>query len=170
MASAHRSRHPKKEANLTKRKRSGITPHPGGHRPQRPCAQRRTRAKQEKVQGAAPGQTKNRPAGGATTSGRTTKQEGRGSPTPTRPEAAGRTPQATHRGKMPRQEPDIATSCASCAKGGDIPVQRQGPGGKGQCKPWQPQQGWKRCKQHCPYMIRSRTRPEEVVPEEHKRQ
>ena len=67
----------------TKRTKKQITPDPDAHRPQRPCAQGQTRAKQEQAQGVAPGQKQNRTAGGATTSGRIlqrTKQEGEGSP------------------------------------------------------------------------------------------
>ena len=41
------------------KKRSDITPDPGGHRPQRPCAQGRTCAKQEQAQVTSPGQTQN---------------------------------------------------------------------------------------------------------------
>ena len=52
-----------------KKVKSDTTPDPRGHRPQRPCAQGRTCAKQEQAQGAAPGHTQNRIAGGATTSG-----------------------------------------------------------------------------------------------------
>ena len=39
-----------------KKGRSDITPDPGGHRPQRPCAQGRTYAKQDQPQASAPGQ------------------------------------------------------------------------------------------------------------------
>ena len=39
-----------------KKKRSDITPDPGGHRPQRPWAQGRTLAKQDQAQTSAPGQ------------------------------------------------------------------------------------------------------------------
>ena len=40
---------------------------PGGHRLQRPCAQGRTRAKQDPAQASAPGRNRTRSAGGATT-------------------------------------------------------------------------------------------------------
>ena len=59
-----------------KKQRSGITTDPSGHRPQRPCAQGRTCAKQEQAPGAAPGQIQNRTPGGVIMSGRTTKQAG----------------------------------------------------------------------------------------------
>ena len=42
-----------------KKIRSDITPDPGGHRPQRPCAQGRTYAKQDQPQASAPGQNQN---------------------------------------------------------------------------------------------------------------
>ena len=61
-------------------KKLDVTSDPGGHRPQRPCAQGRTCAKHEQAHGAVPGQIPNRTAGGATTSGRTTKREGGGVP------------------------------------------------------------------------------------------
>ena len=71
---------------------SDITPDPGGHRPQRPCAQGRTCAEQDYAQEAAPAQTKDQTVGKATTNGRTTKQEGEGRPTPTPTETAPCTP------------------------------------------------------------------------------
>ena len=116
------------------KKRLDITPDPGGHRPQRPCAQGRTCAQQEL--GAAPGQIQNRTAAGAgaTTSGRMTKQEGEGLRTLTRTEAAGCTRQTPHQARLLRQQPNIA---ASCARGGDVPVVQQGRGGTGQDKSWQ---------------------------------
>ena len=75
----------------------------------------------------------------ATANGRTTKQEGKGLPTPTQTEAASCTPQTKHQARTPRPEPGIATSCA---RGGGIPVQQQGRGGTGRDKPWQLQQGY----------------------------
>ena len=64
-----------------KRNRSDITPDPGGHRPQHPCAQGRTRAKQDQAQASAPGQNRTRSAGGATTHGRRTRQASESVPT-----------------------------------------------------------------------------------------
>ena len=52
------------------KRRSDITPDPGGHWPQRPCAQGQTRAKQDQAQASAPGQNRTRSAGGATAHGR----------------------------------------------------------------------------------------------------
>ena len=65
--------------NNNKKKRSDVTPDPGGHRPQCPCAQGRTCAKQDQAQTGAPGQMQNRSAGGAAMSGRgpSRKAEGR---------------------------------------------------------------------------------------------
>ena len=59
-----------------KTNRSGITPDPAGHRPQRPYsyAQGRTRAKQDKAQASAQAQNQTRSVGGATTRGRRTRQ------------------------------------------------------------------------------------------------
>ena len=62
------------ELSRKKKIRSDITPDPSGHRPQRPCTQRRTRAKQDQAQASAPGQTRTRSVGGATTHGRRTRQ------------------------------------------------------------------------------------------------
>ena len=62
----------KKEKN-----RSDNTPDPGGHRPQCPCAQGRTCAKQDQAQASALGQNRTQFGGGATTHGRRTKQAGR---------------------------------------------------------------------------------------------
>ena len=64
-----------------KKNRSDITPDPGGHRSQRPCAEGRTRAKQDQVQVSAPGQNQTRSVGGATTHGRRTRQAGESVPT-----------------------------------------------------------------------------------------
>ena len=75
--------------------RSHITPDPGGHRPQRPCAQGRTCAKQDQAQASAPGQSRTEFVGGATTHGRRTRQAGKSVPTQTRPGAGGCTPQST---------------------------------------------------------------------------
>ena len=61
--------------------RSDIMPDPGGHRPRRPCAQRRTRAKHDQAQASAPGQNRTRSVGGATTHGRRTRQAGKSVPT-----------------------------------------------------------------------------------------
>ena len=55
--------------------RSEITADPGGHRPQHPCAQGRTRAKQDQAQASAPGQNRTRFVGGATMHGRRTRQK-----------------------------------------------------------------------------------------------
>ena len=52
--------------------RSDIMPNQGGLRPQRPCAQGRTCAKQDQAQASAPGQ--NRSEGEATTHGQRTRQ------------------------------------------------------------------------------------------------
>ena len=117
------------------------------------------------MQGVAPGREQNWTAGGATTSGQMTKQEGEGPPTQTRTGAGGCTPQTTHQARTPRQEPSIATSCP---KGDDSPRGQQGSsrngtrravavprgmtaqvgsrsrGGTGQGKPWQPQQRYDR--------------------------
>ena len=103
-----------------KYKKSEITPNPSGHRPQCPCALRRTWLAgasrlwnvQQEAQGAAPGQTKDQTGGRATANGRTTKQEGEGWPTPTQAEAASCTPQKTHQARTLRLETRIATSCA----------------------------------------------------------
>ena len=118
---------------------SDITPDPGGRRPQRPCAQGRTSAKQEQAQEAAPAQTKDQTVGKATTNGRTTKQEGKGWPTPTPTEAAPCTPQPTYQARTPRL---VTRTATSCARGGDVPGQQQGRGGTARDKPWQPQQGY----------------------------
>ena len=61
--------------------RSDITSDPGGHRPQRPCAQGRTRGKQDQAQATAPGQNPTRSVGGATTHGRRTRQASESGPT-----------------------------------------------------------------------------------------
>ena len=52
MAVAPPPLHPPHKNKRMKTKRSDITPDPGGHRPQRPRAQGRTRAKQEQAQRA----------------------------------------------------------------------------------------------------------------------
>ena len=62
--------------------RSDITPDPGGHRPQRPCAQGRTCAKQDQAQASAPGRNRTQFVGGATTHGRRTRQAGKSVPVP----------------------------------------------------------------------------------------
>ena len=69
--------------------RSDITPDPGGRRPQRPCAQGRTCAKQDQAQASAPGQNRTQFVGGATTHGRRTRQAGKSVPTQKRPGAGG---------------------------------------------------------------------------------
>ena len=79
--------------------RTSITPDPGGHRPQLPCAQGRTCAIHEQVQVAALGQVQNRSGGRAAMRGRTTKQEGVGSPTRTQMGKAG-----AHRRQHPKKE------------------------------------------------------------------
>lgn len=103
--------------------RTSITPDPGGHRPQLPCAQGRTCAIHEQVQVAALGQVQNRSGGRAAMRGRTTKQEGVGSPTRTQMGEGGCTPQTTPQERTPRQESDIATSCS---KGDDSRGWQQG--------------------------------------------
>ena len=64
-------------AKINKKNRSDITPDPGGHRPQRPCAQGRTYAKQDQPQASAPGQNRTQCGGGATTHGLRTRQAGK---------------------------------------------------------------------------------------------
>ena len=64
-----------------KKNRSDITPDPGGHWPQRPCAQGRTCAKQDQAQASAPGQNRTQCGGGATTHGLRTRQAGKSVPT-----------------------------------------------------------------------------------------
>ena len=118
--------------------RSDITPYPGGHRPQRPCAQGWTRAKQDQAHASAPGQNRTRSVGGATTHGRRTRQASESVPTQTRWGAGGCTPQTTHQAGTLRQDPNTATSCA---KGTYGPGQLQGRAGTGQHKPWQQQRG-----------------------------
>ena len=51
---------------VKKKNRSDITPDPGGHRPQRLCAQGRTCAKQDQVQASAPGQNRTQFVGSTT--------------------------------------------------------------------------------------------------------
>ena len=146
-----------------------MTPDPGGHRPQCPCAQGRTCAEQEEAQGAAPAQTKDEIVGRATTNGRTTKQEGEGWPTPTPTEAAPCTPQPTHQARTPRL---VTRTATSCARGGDVPGQQQGRGGTARDKPWQPQQGYdqKEMPQPTPPTLRPKTCLKEIIPEECNRQ
>ena len=55
---------------------SNIMPDTGRHRQQHPCAQGRTRAKQDQAQASAPGQNRIRSVGGATTHGRRNRQVG----------------------------------------------------------------------------------------------
>ena len=78
-----------------KKNRSDITPDPGGHRPQRPCAQGRTYAKQDQPRASAPGQNRTQRGGGATTHGLGTRQAGKSVPTQTRPGNGVCTPQST---------------------------------------------------------------------------
>ena len=144
--------------------RSDITPDSGGHRPQRPCAQGRTFAKQEQAQGAAPGQIQNGTAGGGTTSGRTAKQEGGGLPTCGRRQPGARRRRHTQqecRGKSqtvhlhaPR---GLASQCSSRVEEVRDRTSR-GSYSRGTI-------GRKRCKQHRRCMFSARTRPEEVIPE-----
>ena len=121
------------------KKRSDITPDPGGHRPQRPCAQGRTCAKQDQAQASALGQNRIQLGGGATTHGRRTKQAGKSVPTKTRPGAGGCKPQTTPSEGTLQQDPN---TLASCAKGTYGPGQPQGRAGTGQHKPWQQQRGY----------------------------
>ena len=109
-----------------KKNRSDITPDPGGHRPQRPCAPGRTRAKQDQAQESDPGQNQTRSVGGATTHGRRTRQAGESAPTQTRSGARGCILQTTHQAGTPRQDPNAAPSCAKGAYG---PGQLQGRAG-----------------------------------------
>ena len=109
--------------------RSGITPDPGGHRSQCPCAQGRTRAKQDQAQASSPGQNQTRSVGGATTHGRRTRQAGERVPTETRSGAGGCTLQTAHLAGTLRQNPNTATSCAKETYG---PGQLQGRAGTGQ--------------------------------------
>ena len=51
--SAMHVRHAYVPLPMPKKNRSDITPDPGGHRPQRPCAQGRTRVKQDQAQASA---------------------------------------------------------------------------------------------------------------------
>ena len=69
----------------SKKHRSDISPDPGGHRPQRPCAQGRTCAKQDQAHASAPGQNRTQFTSGATTHGLRTRQAGKSVPTQTRP-------------------------------------------------------------------------------------
>ena len=121
----------------SKKHRSDITPDPGGHRPQRPCAQGRTCAKQDQAQASAQGQNRTQFASGATTHGRRTRQAGKSVPTQTRPGAGGCTPLTAPQEGMLQQDPNTS---ASCAKGTYGPGQLQGRAGTGQHKPWQQQQ------------------------------
>ena len=86
--------------------RSDITPDPGGHWPQRPCAQGRTGAKQDQAQASAPGQNRTQFGGGATTHGRRTRQAGKSVPTQTRSGAGGCTPQSTPQEGTLQQDPN----------------------------------------------------------------
>ena len=124
-----------------KRKQIGHHARPRRHRPQRPYAQGRTRAKQDQAQASAPGPNRIRSVGGATTHGRRTRQAGESVPPQTRSGAGGCTPQTTHQAGTLRQDPNTATSCA---KGTYGPGQLQGRAGTGQHKPWQQQRayGW----------------------------
>ena len=88
---------------------------------------------------AALGHVENRTAGGSSTCGRSTMQEGL--PTQTWTVAGRCTLQTAHPARLLRLETDNATLCA---QGGDVPVHR-GREGTGQDKLWQPQPGshWK---------------------------
>ena len=77
--------------------RSDITPDPGGNRPQRPCAQGRTFAKQDQPQASAPGQNRTQCGGGATAHGLRTRRAGKSVPTQTHPGNGVCTPQNQHR-------------------------------------------------------------------------
>ena len=91
-----------------KKNRSDITPDPGGHRPQRPCAQGRTCAEQDQAQARALGQNRTQFGGGATTHGRRTEQAGKSVSTRTRPGAGGCTPQSTPQEGTLQQDPNTA--------------------------------------------------------------
>ena len=92
--------------------RSDITPDPGGHRPQRPCAQGRTYAKQDQPQASAPGQNRTQRVGGATTHGLRTRQAGKSVPTQTHPGNGVCTPQSTPQEGTLQQDPNTSASCA----------------------------------------------------------
>ena len=123
----------------SKKYRPDITPYPGGHRPQHPCAQGRTRAKQDQAQSSASGQNWARAIGGAATHGRMTRQASESVPTQTQWGAGGCTPQTTHQAGTLRQDPSTGTSCA---KGTYGPGQLQGRAGTGQDRTWQQQRGY----------------------------
>ena len=125
-------------ATSTKKKKTGsdITPDPGGHWPQRPCAQGRTHVKQDQPQASAPGQNRTQCGGEATMHGLRTRQAGKSVPTQTRPGNGECTPQSTPQEGTLQQDPNTS---ASCAKGTYGPGQLQGRAGTGQHKPWQQQ-------------------------------
>ena len=88
------ARQPKK-----KKTNSDITPDPGGHRPQRPCAQGRTCAKRDQAQASAPGQNRTQCGGGATTHGQRTRQAGKACQ-----HRRVRGPAGAHRSRHPKKE------------------------------------------------------------------
>ena len=128
--------HAATEEQKKKEIRSDITPDPGGHRPQRPCAH--TYAKQDQPQASSPGQNRTQRRGGATTHGLRTMQAGKSAPTETRPGNGECIPQSTPQEGTLQQDPNTS---ASCAKGTYGRGQLQGRAGTGQHKPWQQQRG-----------------------------
>ena len=90
----------KEQSSIYKKNRLDTTPYPSGHRPQRPCAQKRTRAKQDRAHANAPGQNRTRSVGGATTHGWRTRQVSERVQTQMRSGAGGCTPHTTHQGDV----------------------------------------------------------------------
>ena len=94
------------------------------------------------------------------------QEEGEGWTTPTQTEAASCTPQTTHQARTPRLETRIATSCA---KGGTPQGSSRVEEERYETSRGRHNRGTIRrkcCKQHRRCMIRSKTRLEEVIPEE----
>ena len=120
------------------RNRSDITPDPGGHRPQRPCAQGRTRAKQDQAQASAPGQNRTRSVGGATTHGRRTRQASESVPTYIDAVGGWRVHTADD---TPSRNAATRSKHCNCMYQGDL--WPRAAAGTGQHKPWQQQREYK---------------------------
>ena len=148
--------------------RSDITPDPAGHRPQRPCAQGRTCAKQAQPQASALGQNRTQFGGGATTHGLRTRQAGKSVPTQTRPGAGGCTLQSTPQEGTLHQDPkpQLHVPRGHTAQGSCRVEQERDNTSRGSNNG--DTTGRKRRQQHRLRVVRPRARPEEVIPEKGK--
>ena len=151
-----------------KKNRPDITPDPGGHRPQRPCAQGRTCAKKDQPQASASGQNQTQFGGGATTHGLRTRQAGKSVPTQTRPGDGGCTPQSTPqegtRNKI--QTPQLHVPRGHTAQGSCRVEQERDNTSRGSNNGDMP--GRKRRQQHRLRVVRPRAHPEVVIHEKGK--